>query len=80
MRFSIRTKDQKLQEKKLRLRKWHKKFAWLPTRMSNDENVVVFLEFMLRRGIPSTSHRGKLVWDWKYAESAFDVLKNGDNV
>ena len=78
MIFHIQTRAQKLEKKIAALSMWHKKFAWLPTRMDHDINKVVWLEFILRKGRMQTM-RGVfspvIRWKWTYVESTFDVLK-----
>jgi hypothetical protein len=76
MKFSFPTKQQRHEQELETYRKWHKKFAWLPTRMFNDPSVVIWFEFVLRKGEPR-QFTPKIVWDWKYVESTFDVLKMG---
>jgi hypothetical protein len=76
MKFLLRTRQQKHLQDLETYRQWHKKFAWLPTRMTEDEGVVIWFEFVLRKGDP-TQFSPKLIWKWKYVESTFDVLKMG---
>lgn len=44
--------------------------------MTHDPEVIVWMEFVLRRGGPR-QYTPKIVWDWEYVESTFDVLKMG---
>ena len=74
MRFTFSTKQQKHKKELETYKKWHKKFAWVPTRMTETPDVVIWLEFVLRKGDPE-KYSPKIVWRWKYVESTFDVLK-----
>jgi len=76
MKFSLPTKQQKLDRELETYKKWHRKFAWKPTRMTRAPEVVIWLEFMLRRG-EARQYSPKVVWHWEYVESTFDVLKMG---
>lgn len=75
MRFQIETKLQRLQRRRDTLIQWHRKFAWFPVRMTNDPTVVVFFEYVLRRGTDTNYSITNPTWKWEYAESTFDVLK-----
>jgi hypothetical protein len=79
MIFHILTREQKLEKEKAALSMWHKKFAWLPTRMDHDINKVIWLEFILRKGKVCKYIHGLfgpiIIWEWAYVESTFDVLK-----
>lgn len=78
MIFHILTRAQKLEKEEAALSMWHKKFAWLPTRMDHDINKVIWLEFILRKGkcrYKSGFFGLVIVWEWAYVESTFELLK-----
>jgi len=80
MRFRWLTRDQKADLKALKIKNWHKKFAWLPVRMHTDNNEIRWFEFVLRKGNARVEEnifgqsvvRGR---NWIYADSSLDVLR-----
>ncbi len=80
MRFRWLTRDQKNGIKALRIKGWHKKFAWLPVRMHTDNNEIRWFEFVLRKGNARTKENmfaQSIVvgYNWIYADSSLDVLR-----
>jgi hypothetical protein len=64
MRFNC-PKPETWAEKTARLKAWHRKFAWLPVRVGDDD--CRWLEFVLRRGVRVSRYDGGY-WDWQYQE------------
>ncbi len=52
--------------------KWHKKFAFWPTRMTSDKNIVIWFESYLRKRVDRVGDDS----DWLRVESSFDILRN----
>ncbi len=50
MKFNLKTRQQRDQEKHNHLCEWHRKFAWAPVRLTSDRNSVCWFEFVLRKG------------------------------
>jgi hypothetical protein len=80
MRFRWLTREQKNQLKADRIRKWNKKFAWLPKRMHTDNNEIRWFEFVLRKGTPCSKENifGQNIVvgrNWMYADSTLDILR-----
>ncbi len=74
MKFRILTREQREELREERLRSWHKKFLWLPVRMTEDKNDVRWLEFVYRKGRKSWCDDGHY-WSWTYADNTFDILR-----
>lgn len=77
MKFTIQTKEQRLDQDMKRLTSWHKHFCWLPARMSYDKSDVRWMESVLRKGTPKFGFGTNRIlgWRWKYISSEFDILK-----
>jgi hypothetical protein len=81
MKFKKLTKVQKEKERMNRLSKWHRKFIWWPTRLSNDETIIIWLQFALRRGVQwyYSDSRGRYRPEkWQFLESEFDLVRDPD--
>ena len=74
MKFHLKSKEQRASDKEKRLSEWHRWFAWKPIRMTPESTEVRWLEFIYRKKVRAWS-AGK-DFDWKYIESAFDILKD----
>jgi hypothetical protein len=75
MKFTILTDADRRAFEMAKYSAWHKKFAWVPVRMSNDPTAVIWFEFYLRKGRVTNYSSKKLQWDWESVESSFDILK-----
>ncbi len=81
MRFRRKTAKQRNHDKAVHLESWHKKFAWLPIRLTSDNNEIRWLEFVLRKGHAGyktskwTGRRYIAASSWVYADSSLDVLR-----
>lgn len=86
MHFDILTKDQKRKRRLDAERVWHRKFAWLPIRMTTPSARVVWLEYCCRKSVPQfhDTYRPKQAgrpeqWKWQYVETEFDILKMNES-
>lgn len=74
MRFRMLTEEERESRKRERLSSWHKKFAWLPVRLTHDNNEVRWLQFVHRKG--EFVYGEEDCWyNWSYAENEFDILR-----
>jgi len=83
MRWQAETRKERRARKKSdnikKFASWHKCFAWLPVRLTNNKNEVRWLEFVYRKGEFIDSDSGLFgtsnYYKWQYADSIFGILK-----
>lgn len=82
MRWSRKSKKQRVKEYIDHARTWHKWFAWKPIERTNPETgevEKVWLEEIYRRAVDWSEHRGT-VKKWDYIFDDFEMIKYTEEV
>lgn len=75
IRLKVLTAPEKEKIRREKLSSWHKWFAWRPVRLEHDKHEVRWLGWILRKGRICYDVEHCQYWDWKYAETELDILK-----